>query len=34
MADNTAEIRGVIFDLDGAIVSTDECRYQAWRGGT
>ena len=26
-----AEIRGVIFDLDGVIVSTDEYHYQAWQ---
>ena len=25
------EIRGVIFDLDGVIVSTDEYHYQAWQ---
>mgnify|MGYP000872837797 CR=1 FL=1 len=24
-------IQAVIFDLDGVIVSTDECHYQAWR---
>lgn len=24
-------IRGVIFDLDGVLVSTDECHYQAWK---
>lgn len=23
--------QGVIFDLDGVIVSTDECHYQAWK---
>lgn len=26
-----AEIRGVIFDLDGVIVSTDNCHYLAWK---
>lgn len=25
------EIKAVIFDLDGVIVSTDECHYQAWK---
>jgi beta-phosphoglucomutase len=25
------ELRAVIFDLDGVIVSTDECHYQGWR---
>lgn len=25
------KIRGVIFDLDGVIVSTDDCHYQAWK---
>ena len=24
-------IEGVIFDLDGVIVSTDDCHYQAWK---
>lgn len=24
-------IRGVIFDLDGVIVSTDDCHYRAWK---
>jgi len=24
-------IKGVIFDLDGVIVSTDECHYQGWK---
>jgi beta-phosphoglucomutase len=24
-------VRAVIFDLDGVIVSTDECHYQAWK---
>ncbi len=24
-------IRGVIFDLDGVLVSTDECHFQAWK---
>lgn len=24
-------IRGVIFDLDGVLVSTDELHYQAWK---
>lgn len=24
-------IKGVIFDLDGVIVSTDEYHYQAWK---
>jgi beta-phosphoglucomutase len=24
-------IKGVIFDLDGVIVSTDDCHYQAWQ---
>lgn len=24
-------IRGVIFDLDGVIVSTDDCHYRAWQ---
>ncbi len=24
------KIKGVIFDLDGVIVSTDEYHYQAW----
>ena len=26
-----SDIKGVIFDLDGVIVSTDEYHYQAWR---
>lgn len=26
-----AAIKGVIFDLDGVIVSTDNCHYQAWK---
>jgi beta-phosphoglucomutase len=26
-----ATIRAVIFDLDGVIVSTDECHYRAWQ---
>jgi beta-phosphoglucomutase len=25
-------VQAVIFDLDGVIVSTDECHYQAWKG--
>ena len=25
------EIRGIIFDLDGVICSTDEYHYQAWK---
>ena len=25
------KIRAVIFDLDGVIVTTDECHYQAWK---
>lgn len=25
------KIRGVIFDLDGVIVSTDDCHYRAWK---
>jgi hypothetical protein len=24
------ELKAVIFDLDGVIVSTDECHYYAW----
>lgn len=24
-------IKGIIFDLDGVLVSTDECHYQAWK---
>ena len=24
-------IKAVIFDLDGVIVSTDECHYKAWK---
>ena len=24
-------IKGVIFDLDGVLVSTDEMHYQAWK---
>lgn len=28
---STPAISAVIFDLDGVIVSTDECHYQAWR---
>jgi beta-phosphoglucomutase len=24
-------VKGVIFDLDGVIVSTDDCHYQAWQ---
>lgn len=24
-------LKGVIFDLDGVIVSTDDCHYQAWK---
>lgn len=24
-------IRGIIFDLDGVLVSTDELHYQAWK---
>lgn len=24
-------VRGVIFDLDGVIVSTDDCHYEAWK---
>lgn len=24
-------IRAVIFDLDGVIVSTDDCHYEAWK---
>ena len=24
-------IKAVIFDLDGVIVSTDECHYEAWK---
>lgn len=24
-------IRGIIFDLDGVIVSTDDCHYKAWK---
>ncbi len=24
-------VRGVIFDLDGVIVSTDDCHYRAWK---
>ena len=23
--------KGIIFDLDGVICSTDECHYQAWK---
>ena len=26
-------IKGVIFDLDGVLVSTDEMHYQAWKIG-
>lgn len=26
-----AEIKGMIFDLDGVIVFTDELHYQAWK---
>ena len=25
------KITAVIFDLDGVIVSTDECHYRAWK---
>lgn len=25
------KIEAVIFDLDGVIVSTDECHYRAWK---
>ncbi len=25
------DIKGVIFDLDGVIVSTDDCHYEAWQ---
>lgn len=25
------DVRGVIFDLDGVIVSTDDCHYRAWK---
>ena len=25
------KIKGVIFDLDGVIVSTDDCHYEAWK---
>ena len=25
------EYKAVIFDLDGVIVSTDECHYEAWK---
>jgi beta-phosphoglucomutase len=25
------EIKGIIFDLDGVICSTDEYHYQAWK---
>ncbi len=25
------DIRGVIFDLDGVIVTTDDCHYRAWK---
>ena len=28
---NRSPIQAVIFDLDGVIVSTDECHYQAWK---
>ena len=24
-------VKGVIFDLDGVIVSTDDCHYHAWK---
>ena len=24
-------IKAVIFDLDGVIVSTDDCHYEAWK---
>ena len=26
-----SNIQGVIFDLDGVIVSTDDCHYHAWK---
>ncbi len=29
--DNMPPVKGVIFDLDGVIVSTDDCHYQAWK---
>ncbi len=28
---NHDQIKGVIFDLDGVIVSTDDCHYAAWK---
>ncbi len=28
---NTKEIKAVIFDLDGVIVSTDDCHYRGWK---
>lgn len=28
---NSQEIKAVIFDLDGVIVSTDDCHYLAWK---
>ena len=27
----TKKYKAVIFDLDGVIVSTDECHYEAWK---
>ena len=28
---STKEIKAVIFDLDGVIVSTDDCHYRGWK---
>lgn len=31
MADMMKKIKGIIFDLDGVLVFTDRCHYQAWK---
>lgn len=31
MTKHPSQIKAIIFDLDGVIVSTDECHYQAWK---
>ena len=28
---NTKELKAIIFDLDGVIVSTDDCHYRGWK---
>ena len=31
MIENFERYKGIIFDLDGVIVSTDNCHFEAWK---